>query len=496
MHSKRRTAFIFFILFTGALLVLVFGVQTKRITYCILGDEVESYTETYYLLFDQNKINLSVPAKDNSNIEFTGWYYDKELQNKAENQIILTDDLVLYASWKVSNPDTDFLLPEIHIISNADLQNVDRWEYNACEITITNTTLNHCLKQVPGFFRGRGNSTWEKFEKKPYKIKFEDRQNLFGMGADKDWILLSNSVDYTLMRNEIALNLGMIFDLPYTSQCQWVHLFYNDEYQGLYLLCEQVETGINRIDIEIPYEPDDIDISFFLELGGGLDGFTVPLVENAENNWEDYFSCQIVYPEEDVLTKHQYEYMYTYIDLVNTAILTKNWQELTELVDIQSFADWYLVNEIMLNGDMGWSMFAYKPQGEKLYLGPIWDFDQSCGVSIRGGTDYETWYPVTGSQNAWFNTLIEMDEFKLLLKDRWVEKLPEIQTYLKTESEKASIYHADIKANFDRWPTIGTTSWRIQEEIGELKTYEENVTYLFDWLHHRIEWIDKELSSL
>ena len=54
----------------------------------------------------------------------------------------------------------------------------------------------------------------------------------------------------------------------------------------------------------------------------------------------------------------------------------------------------------------------------------------------------------------------------------------------------------DIKANFDRCPTIGTTSWRIQEEIGELKTYEENVTYLFDWLHHRIEWIDKELSSL
>lgn len=274
-----------------------------------------------------------------------------------------------------------------------------------------------------------------------------------------------------------------------------MQIFYNDEYLGIYLLCEQVETGKNRVDIEIPYGAEDIDINYLLELGGELEGFTLPEVEDANENWGNYFSCEIVYPKKNMVTKDQKEYLETYMQLVNSAILERDWEEIQELVDVDSFAEWYLVNEIMLNGDMGWSMFAYKKQGEKLYLGPVWDFDQSCGVSGTGGNDYETWYPETSSQNAWFNSLIEMQEFRDVLSKHWNNKLPEIKEFLIEERGKSELYRKDIEANYERWDVLGRAEWRMLDEIGKLKTYDENVDYLFEWLGHRIDWINNELGN-
>lgn len=381
---------------------------------------------------------------------------------------------------------TGFSLPEIYITSDTKLEDIERYEYSSCTISITNTTAENCMEAVGGEIRGRGNSTWHEFDKKPYRIKLENRQNLFQMGADKDWALLSNPADYSLLRNEIALELGRIFELPYTSGCQWVQLFYNGDYEGLYLLCEVVETGINRVNIEQPFDAEAVDISFFLELGGELEGFAFESVEKATDNWGEYMSCQVVYPKQDIITQHQYEYIYAYMQMVNEAILSKDWEELTELVDIESFADWYLVNQLMQNWDMGWSMFAYKPQGDKLYLGPIWDFDQSCGVSA-GSKSYQEWYLDTDSQNAWFHALMEIEEFQELISQRWQEKLPQVQTYLQEIKKKPVQYEADILANFERWPVIGTSPWRINEEIGSLATYQENADFLFQWLDNRVE---------
>lgn len=494
MNNRKKIIWIVTLVFTLILIFIVKGINIATITYHISTNKETVYSKIYYIPFWENEIELDIPEIEDNNLNFLGWYYDEGLQNKAAKQLNLKENIDVYAGVVEDNPETDFLLPEIHITSEAGKENIDMG-YTSCIFTVTNTTLNYCLADVEGKIRGRGNSTWEYFDKKPYKIKFVEKQNLFGMGDEKEWVLLANAVDYTLMRNEIAFGLGRIMGLQYTPKCQWVQLFYNEEYLGLYLLCEQVKTGINRVNIEIPYEPGDVDISYFIELGGELDGFTLPIVEGAENNWEDYFSCEILYPESDIITKDQMEYISTYLQLVNTAILTKDWDEIMDLVDMDSFVDWYLVNEIILNGDMGWSMFAYKPQGDKLYLGPLWDFDQSAGVSKTGGANFKTWYPDTSSQHAWFNTLIELDEFKKLLAERWEERLPEIKKFLIDEQTKATIYKKDIDANYEKWPVLGTVSWRIREEIGELKTYEENTVFLFDWLEHRLDWIDSELNG-
>lgn len=493
---KKKVAKIFLIILLSSLIFISTCIESCNITYHILENEAVTYIQTYTIPCWQQQIKLSIPEMDyGKNIFFSGWYYDDSLEDKVKEEIIAAKDTDVYASWIEKNPETQFQLPEIHINSEVTWKNIDRYEYSNCTYTITNTTINNCLSDIRGKIRGRGNSTWQEFEKKSYKIKLDDRQNLFGMGDDKDWVLLSNSVDYTLMRNEIALELGRIFGLEYTSECQWVQLFYNEEYLGLYLLCEQVETGINRVNIEAPYGEEEIVVSFFIELGGELDGFHLPEVEGAENNWQDYFSCEIIYPKREIITQYQQEYIDGYMQMVNSSILKKDWNEIVELIDINSFASWYLVNEIVLNGDMGWSMFAYKPQSDKLYLGPLWDFDQSCGVSLTGGANYQTWYPESDIQNAWFNTLIEMPEFRKILSRKWKESSSAIQAFLESEKEKAMIFQTDINANYERWPVLGSSSWRIRDEIGELKKYDDNVDFLFTWLDKRINWIDAELSD-
>lgn len=495
MYHHRRLSCLVIAILAGCLLFIIFGINTYTVTYHIQSTE-ETYEKTYVMPFWQDEYSAEEPAMmGEANDVFSGWFYDEKLTKPVEAALVLKEDIQLYGDWIQDNPDTDFKLPEIHVTSKKALEDIGKYAYEKCDYTITNTFANNCLENVTGEIRGRGNSTWIEFDKKSYKIKFEEKQDLFQMGEDKTWVLLSNSVDYTLMRNEIALGIGQILDLDYTSECQWVHLFYNGEYRGIYLLCEQVETGIHRVDIETPYDAEEIDTGFLLEIGGELAGHTLSPVENAERNWDDYATFIISYPESDLITKHQDEYMDAYLQLVNAAILTKDWENIIDLVDIESFAKWYLVNEIMLNGDMGWSMFAYKPQGDKMYLGPIWDFDQCCGNSVTGGEDYETWYPDAQSQNAWFNTLIEMEEFRNILGEIWDKNLPEIQEFIEKEKETAVFYRKDIDANFERWQVLGTAPWRIREEIGEFKTYQENADYLFEWLDNRIEWMNEQLSN-
>lgn len=495
--NKRKKLFEVMLLFTVIAVVLAMGLREYKVTYYMEIDG-ESYTKEYLLPFFVKSITVESPQTEDPNLIFQGWYYDKDLKNLVEGGrlSLYKEEYEVYASWFQNDPNTDFSLPELFITSEREYTEAEKGTYLDCSYRLTNTNLRYCFGDLPGEVRGRGNSTWVEFEKKPYKIKFSERQDLFGMGEDKNWALLSNSMDHAMLRNEIAFGIADILDLAYTSECQLCHVYWNEEYLGVYLLCETVETGINRVNIETDYEPEDIMVSFFLEMGGELGGFELAPIEEGHNDWGYDFSVEILYPEEEVLTKNQREYIYTYMQMVNNAILSKDWESITDLVDVDSFAGWYLTNEIMLNGDMGWSMFAYMPKEDKLYLGPVWDFDQSCGNSETGGPAVDTWQPDTSSQNLWFDTLMEMDEFRNIIASKWGDKKPEIERFLLEEEDKTKMIAKDMYANYDRWKVLGSQDqWRMREEIAAFTTYEENAEYLFDWLKRRIYWLDSEMST-
>ena len=97
--------------------------------------------------------------------------------------------------------------------------------------------------------KGRGSLSWELNEKRSYNIKFTERTGILGMAAAKKWALISNNRDCTLMRNAIVYTAAKMTRLPYTVDFRFVDLYINGSYRGNYLLCEKIEVGKNRIDI-------------------------------------------------------------------------------------------------------------------------------------------------------------------------------------------------------------------------------------------------------
>lgn len=97
--------------------------------------------------------------------------------------------------------------------------------------------------------RGRGNSSWTSMAKKSYKIELLDKHSLLGMPADRDWALISNHADKTLMRNYIIYKVAPSLGARYTPRCQFAEFFLNGEYLGVYLLVETIKIGKNRINI-------------------------------------------------------------------------------------------------------------------------------------------------------------------------------------------------------------------------------------------------------
>ena len=122
-------------------------------------------------------------------------------------------------------------------------------EYVKCTTTINNTKSEYKLFNSSGKIRGRGNSTWKQ-EKKPYKLKFDESTDLFGNGSAKTWTLIANHFNPTLIKNYLAYSVCNEFaSQPYTTSLEFVDLYLNNEYQGVYAVCEQIEAHKNRVNI-------------------------------------------------------------------------------------------------------------------------------------------------------------------------------------------------------------------------------------------------------
>lgn len=437
---------------------------------------------------------------------FAGWYTESRFINKWNGDAVY-DDTTLYAKWDDYYDSSLLVLPKMYITTQSGNGRINHGQYSSASISLTYSTpadsnsadSGNNFSDVEAQIKGRGNSTWWEFDKKPYRIKFTKKIDLFGMGARKDWILLANAMDHSLMRNYLTFTMANEFGDPYTSQSQWVHIFIDGDYRGVYLLCEQTESGQYRVDIETEHTADDVDVGFLIEYGGSADvddnkffRFNSVSGKNIIFQMTDH-NAVIKYPKGEECTKAQRDYIAKYSNEVNTAIMKRKWEDIISLVDIGTFVDNFIVTEIMLNNDMGWNFFFYKPSGGKLCLGPHWDFDQAAGASDYGGETYEGWS--AGSPHPWFEALVQIDEFIAVVRERWIEKYDYIHSIPDTFiDEKAAEYQYDINANFTRWEVLGKPHWRSVRSLDKETTYQGHIDYLKTWLTNRIDWIEKEIG--
>jgi len=434
-----------------------------------------------------NATLTETPTAGRFGCKFVGWYTDDTYKTE-------------FIPWSGTDElDENLAAPSIYIVTDNKSDYIDKYEYSTCRISVDSEYKRYCINDVSGKVRGRGNSTWEYFEKKPYRIKFDKKVDLFGMGEAKDWILLANCVDMSMMRNYTVYKMAQQFEgCKYTTDCEFAHVYINGKYNGLYLVCEQVETGKNRVDIGDgldskgnPLSPEDT--GFLLECGnpGWKDGQWMFFPKSYKSVTTG--NVAIKSPCDGAITYEMYSYIEDYFNSVVKAIGKNDMEGLCELVDIDTFVDTFICIQLIKSSDMGFVFFAYKAPGEKLCLGPLWDYDQSSGVSEWGGTDYRGF--TAASPHTWYDKLIKNEEFAAMVKARWEEKKDYIHSLYDMIYDTAELYINDVNKNYERWDNfLGTQQWRSVPPVDALKTYPEHVDYFATWIKNRIDWIEKELG--
>ena len=358
------------------------------------------------------------------------------------------------------------------------------------------------LTDLPITIKGRGNSTWN-LPKKPYQIKFESKTDLLGMGAAKKWILLANYWDKTHLRNAITYHLANQMNDIFSVECQFVDVVLNGQYQGCYLLCEKIEFGGNRID------EDTNEGAVLMELEQQYrhaeEGCDPCIVTNSGTHvtLKDPEVDEKFTQEEFDLTK---ELTLAKLNQMETA-LTQGYEVYSKLIDVDSFVDWFIQNELAKNYDAAFvtSSYCYLDGKGILHMGPVWDVDVCFGNqdviypnSEDNGLNY---YNYRADKGAWYTLLFRDATFPTLLKERWMELVEEgLIDGLFQDIDVLSEQIAPSKAlDEDRWPQgMRLTNVRDQGKGHggtSYFTFEEEITYLKDWLRKRVDYLNSQWND-
>jgi len=339
--------------------------------------------------------------------------------------------------------------------------------------------------------RGRGNSTWDLMPKKPYRLKLTDKQALLGMPSSRDWVLLANYSDKTMLRNVIAMDLGSRIGMTWTPRSAFVELWLNGRYDGVYLLMENIKVAKDRVNIDElgagDVGADGISGGYLLEVDFRQDGHTMfSAIDHLPFVFQD--------PEEPALA--QEEYIRGYIDDFEAVLYSADFANPTTgyaaYIDVDSFIRWFIVNEVFRNRDanMWSSCWMYKPRGGKLHMGPLWDFDIAAG-----NINYDAAYLTSGwwvRDAPWFSRLFQDPVFAARVRQIWNDiKADELAALPQSiDTHAAALQQAQLN-NFQRWPILENYVWPNNRIPG---SYAGEVDYFKSWLDARIDWMDAQLN--
>ncbi|CAG5002988.1 hypothetical protein DYBT9275_03020 [Dyadobacter sp. CECT 9275] len=383
------------------------------------------------------------------------------------------------------------------VITTTDNQPVDsKDDYRTGTLTVlaqgeTDGIYNGAIQ-----IKGRGNSTWN-FNKKPYRIKLDTKTKLLGMNANaKDWVLLANFADKTLLRNALAFELGKFIGMPFSNSYRLVDVYLNNEFLGNYTLTDQVETAPDRVNLS-GGDGSETSEGFFLE----QDGFAS---DATETSWFQTTSKQIRFvikdPDDEDITQQQKDDIKGYMDQYEGKLFSEDFKDATNgyrpKVDMASLVNWYLASEITGNPDAFWSTYMFKKTNEgKLYYGPLWDFDISFNNDTRiGSSTYRRMSDVAHENKTYIRQYLEDDQFFLALRTRWKQLQTDgLKAHLlsKLTSLKQQINDSQ-QLNFQKWDILNTI---VYLELWARGSYSAETDFLTSYIENHIDWLDREING-
>ncbi|MDR5778890.1 CotH kinase family protein [Caballeronia sp. LZ065] len=379
-------------------------------------------------------------------------------------------------------------LPMISIVTDAGAAIVDKENYIGANLTITNIDGTQAYAGHTGI-KGRGNSTWN-MPKRPYRLKLDSKSKMLGMPSDKNWVLLADYADKTLLRNRTALELSQRLGMAWTPRIVPVEVTLNGEYEGVYDLVESVRIDKNRVNITQIDDTTTTDPAlggYLLEINARMDeGFC----------WYTTQGVPFCLDDPDPSLPTQQAYIRSYIQSAEDALFSDHALDpatgYEAFIDMDSFINWYLIEELTKNVDtpVGLSVYLYKNANGKLSFGPVWDFDLALGNDdYTDATRPEGFWVASAT---WVARMKQIDpSFETRVRARWQAiKATQIDTLPSFIDNSAFALDAAQKRNFDRWPILGIYIWPDPIISG---SYSAEVDYMRNWLTTRIAWMDQNL---
>jgi len=323
--------------------------------------------------------------------------------------------------------------------------------------------------------KGRGNSTWG-YPKKPYRLKLNKKAEICGLGKAKNYVLLANHLDPTLMLNSVAFKIGRLLELPFTNHAIPVDVVLNGIYKGSYLLTEQIEVKENRVDL-------DENNSVMWEL---------------DSYWDDEpkfkstaFNLPVMVKDPDVTTE-QFEYWKKDFNAFTTQFAKEPLEgnSYVDMIDIESVAKFLITFNLVHNMEINHpkSVFLHKEGNGKYVMGPIWDFDWAYdyeGTSNHFGRYNTPLFSssMNGVGTAFFQRFLQDSRVKAIYKRTWQDfKNNKLDALLQYVDDYAVMLKPSVERNSELWENTRSFDTKVKE----LKT----------WLRNRADYIDSEVSKL
>ena len=366
----------------------------------------------------------------------------------------------------------------------AAIDSKDKADYRSCTIKVESDTAAWSY-EGRGRIRGRGNSTWEWYPKKPYRLKLDEKAEILGLAADKDWVLLANYRDPTHLMNTFVFEMGERLGIPYPNHSRYVEVTLNGDYIGLYQLTEQIEQGKNRVNI-------DKEKGWLLALDADDGPEHSPAAE--DNFWSEVYDLPVCVKHGDFTTAKA-----TFAEL-ERLVQQHDYNALAVEMDIPVMIDYLLIQEFIYNVEVAAprSIFLHRDKGGKWTYGPLWDFDAAFdfdwGQMTTGhyffkdyretvlGTDPARHISNYDYTSSFFTDMWKDKQFVSEVKNRWKQIRPRIMAEFWPETKRYAEACTEAMArDAKRWPID--------------KDYQTEINRMEKWLNSRAVYMDNIVSN-
>ena len=404
-------------------------------------------------------------------------------------------DSIRFAEDPLEETKDHYKVFQLYITTDDGRDVTSKEDYKSCQILL-NGGGSFSNYSASASIRGRGNSSWLWYDKKPYRIKLDEKHKLLGLDKAKHWVLLANYRDVTDLMNTFVFEMGQWLGLPFTNHTRYVELFLNGDYKGVYQLTEQIQQNKNRVDIS-----DDRGILLSLDVDDGPG--------ESPNAGDNFYSkvyrmpAAVKYPKDEFATANTVDSVKAEFAKLEQAIKAKDYAQVQQLLDIPSFIKYLQIQEFIYNVELSAprSIYMHKDGDGPWVMGPLWDFD--AGYDFDWGDMYHGHYffanyreTVMGSNPLkrngnynyvpqFFTDLFGCKEFVQAYKEQWASVKDSIVTRNWAEVEKyvKNLKGAPMARELARWPLRGYS-------------FSTEVEKMHQWLLNRCDFMTQLIESI